>query len=80
MQEKEIQPPWIMYPGYPPGDTFWRQAGDLWFNYSWKHYWDSLSETEKNEYLIRWNVPTDWSSFYFNKDFQQWLEDVDLDK
>lgn len=77
MSEKEIIPPWVMYPGYHPGDTFWRQSGEIWFTSQWKPYWDSLSTGQQESYLLKWNVPFEWKAFYFDEDFQKWLESTD---
>lgn len=35
----EIAPPWVKYPGYSPGDAFWRQSGEYWYAYVWMPYW-----------------------------------------
>lgn len=77
MSREQISPPWIVYPDFPPGDPFWRQSGEKWFKYIWKPYWESLSFVEQEEYLIYWKVPDAWRYFYFNSDFQEWLETVD---
>ena len=77
MPDNEILPPWVTYPGYPPGDTFWRQSGEAWFHYVWKPYFESLSSEEKELYLKRWNTPEIWQKFYFNEEFQNWLKEVD---
>jgi hypothetical protein len=74
--DHEIEPPWIKYPGFPPADTFWRQAGEYWFCDIWKPYWDALSPNAKTVYLARWNVPDDWSRFYFDEGFRTWLDSV----
>jgi hypothetical protein len=63
--------------GYGPGDGFWRQSGEAWIKEVWEPYYGSLSEAAQNEYLRRWNVPDDWRTFYFDKEFQQWLDSVD---
>jgi hypothetical protein len=73
----EVPPPWAAYPGYPPGDGFWRQAGEPWFTLTWKPYWDSLGEREREAYLVRWNVPAEWRKFYFDAEFSRWLDGVD---
>lgn len=75
----EIRPPWAEYPGYTPADTFWRQAGEPWLKTVWQPYFDSLNESEQAAYLKRWNVPEVWRRFYFDRDFQEWLESVDED-
>jgi hypothetical protein len=74
--DPEIPPPWIQYPGYPPGDTFWRQTGEAWFTEVWRPYWERLRPDEQAAYLERWNVPEAWR-LYCNPDFARWLEDVD---
>ena len=76
---EEVKPPWIMYPGYPPADGFWRQGGEIWFHHVWRPYWDALLPEEQKKYLKLWKVPHDWQNFYFNADFQKWLEAVDKD-
>lgn len=76
-KSNEIAPPWIEYPGHPPGDIFWRQSGEIWFHDVWRPYYDSLSSEEQKNYLARWNAPSDWQKYYFNLDFQKWLESID---
>ncbi len=75
--DEEIEPPWVKYPGFPPGDGFWRQAGEAWLTYVWQPYWDSLKDEQRDVYLERWNVPKEWRSYYFDTDFQQWLAEID---
>ena len=77
MPKEEIPPPWKMHPGYHPGDCFWRQSGEIWFVYVWRPYWESLSDSEKEDYLAKWNVPFEWQTFYFDNNFQEWLESTD---
>lgn len=72
-----IDPPWIRHPGYSPGDPFWRQAGEAWFSLIWAPFWASLSANEKVKYLSQYEVPEDWQCFYFDVDFQNWLESID---
>ncbi len=57
---QEIKPPWIAYPGYPPGDFFWRDAGDAYYGYAWDPFWQQLNDQEKTEYLDRWDAPEEW--------------------
>jgi hypothetical protein len=75
--EKEITPPWVMFPEVPPGDFFWREAGEPWLTEVWEPYWRSLSAVNQEEYLVRWKVPDNWRTFYFDKKFRDWLESVD---
>lgn len=75
--KKEIVPPWIIYPDYPPGDGFWRQSGENWLQFVWLPYWQSLPSQEQEQYLMRWKVPEVWRTYYFNADFKQWLDSVD---
>jgi len=77
MAKKEIIPPWVEYPGFPPGDGFWRQSGQLWLNYVWEPYWQSLDVQEQEAYLHRWNVPEEWRKFYFDAAWREWLESTD---
>jgi hypothetical protein len=74
---QEIEPPWVKYPDYPPGDGFWRQAGEPWFALVWRPYWESLNAQEQDDYLNRWNVPQIWRLFYFDRDFREWLRLTD---
>jgi hypothetical protein len=39
----------------------------------------SLTEDQQNKYLMAWKVPDDWRLFYFDADFQRWLDHVDDD-
>lgn len=75
--KKEVEPPWIKYPGFPPGDIFWRQSGEAWFAYAWEPYWKSLTLPEQAGYLKKWNVPEIWWEFYFDPEYQAWLESTD---
>lgn len=74
---EEIEPPWIKHPEYLPGEVFWRQEGQIWFDYVWRPYYNSLSKEEQEKYMQRWNVPEEWKKFYFDEEFQKWLESVD---
>ncbi len=71
-----INPPWIEFPGYPPGDTFWRQSGEIWYHYIWYPIWEKLSYQEQQDYLVQWNAPKEWRHFY-SQEFQDWLAHVD---
>lgn len=73
----EIEPPWVKYPGYGPGDGFWRQSGEAWFAHVWEPFWNALNQEQQEEYLKHWNVPEKWKQFYFDKSFMKWLESTD---
>jgi hypothetical protein len=75
----EPAPPWARHPEYPPGDTFWRQAGEAYLTLVWRPYWESLDAAAQDAYLERWNVPEVWRRFYFGEEFAKWLESVDDD-
>ncbi len=75
----EVAPPWITYPGCGPGDGFWRQSGEPWWTQVWQPFWESLDERAQREYLVRWAVPDEWQQFHFDRDFREWLEEVDDD-
>lgn len=75
-ESKEVSPPWIAYPGFPPGDFFWRDAGQPWFAYVWEPYWKSLTTQEQQAYLDKWTVQEDWE-WYFDADLQAWLASID---
>lgn len=81
MIKYDFEPPWIKFPGFPPYDGFWRQAGEYWLAYEWVPYWESLTEDEKEDYLVRWQVPEVWRQFsvYLNPEFEKWLESLDND-
>jgi hypothetical protein len=76
-EKKEITPPWVQYPGYGPGDTFWRQTGEVFMAVVWEPYYESLSEEEQQAYLERWKVPQEWQNFYFDKAWRELLESAD---
>jgi hypothetical protein len=77
IEQAEVSPPWVTYPDYPPGDGFWRQAGEPWLTMVWRPYWDSLDRGQQADYLTRWKVPGDWRRFYFDAEFVGWLDTVD---
>lgn len=81
MTTHEIEPPWVKYPGFPPGDSFWRQPGEAWFFYIWLPYWQSLSSAAKDQYLTRWSIPDEWSKYceHINPEFKRFLESSDDD-
>jgi hypothetical protein len=72
-------PPWIKYPRYGPADGFWRQSGESWLKDIWEPFFRSLTDDQQNEYLTAWNVPDEWRRYYFDADFQRWLDHVDDD-
>jgi hypothetical protein len=74
-----VPPPWREYPGYPPGDPFWRQSGQAWLEEIWQPYWQSLTLEAQREYLERWKVPDVWRMIYFDPAFGRWLDEVDED-
>jgi hypothetical protein len=74
----EIKPPWIEYPEYPPYDTFWRQAGEFYLKDMWEPYWKSLSDGQREEYLQKWHVPRKWKDFYFDTEWLDDLDDIDV--
>jgi hypothetical protein len=76
LNSSKINPPWIEYPGYPPGDTFWRQSGEAWFAYIWEPFWKQLNAQEQQDYLTQWNAPQEWRLFY-SHEFQEWLHTDD---
>jgi hypothetical protein len=76
-ETNEVVPPWIEFPGFPPSDTFWRQSGEYWFALVWEPYWKSLNPQEQQDYLEKWNVPEVWRNFYFDPEFQAWLDSTD---
>ncbi|MGI4829809.1 MAG: hypothetical protein ACRYFU_16685, partial [Janthinobacterium lividum] len=79
-ERKEIKPPWVEYPGIGPADGIWRQGvGESFLSDAWEPYYKSLSEPEQEAYLQRWNVPDEWKSFYFDKEWQAFLESADED-
>lgn len=76
---KEVIPPWVKYPDFPPYDGSWRQSGELWLIYTWVPFWNSLNPTQKEEYLKQWQVPEVWLKLchHINPEFGEWLEIVD---
>jgi hypothetical protein len=75
---REVEPPWVTYPDYGPGDGFWRQSGEPWWAHVWLPFWDSLNDREREAYLSRWSAPEQWALF-FDREFNEWLDNVDDD-
>jgi|GEM_PF-4846290 len=76
-QSGEISPPWVEYPGFPPGDFFWREAGEPWRTLVWEPYYNSLDAAQQAAYLERWKVPDDWRQYYFDPELRKWWESTD---
>ena len=75
--QTEVRPPWVEYPGVPPGDFFWREAGEPWKTRIWEPYYNALGEPEQAAYLERWKVPEDWNLAYFDKARREFWDHVD---
>ena len=73
----EVRPPWVEYPGIPPWDFHWREAGEPWKVYIWELYYNALTEDEQAAYLERWKVPADWYKSYFDKARREFWDHVD---
>lgn len=55
-----IRPPWVSYPGIPPDDFFWREAGEPWLSLVWRPYWNGLDAAARKSCLTRFPPPADW--------------------
>jgi hypothetical protein len=79
VKPKEIEPPWVYAPEIEPACAFWRQEGELWFHYVWLPFWESLSPSEKEKYLVKWDVPEIWRkySYHINPAFREWVDSLD---
>ena len=64
MKQLETSPPWVSYPGFSPSDKFWRQEGEIWALEIWLPFWSSLNEAQRQDYLKKWDAPTEWQAFY----------------
>ena len=73
----EPKPPWIVYPDFPPYDTFWRQSGECYLKYVWEPYWLKLSENEQAVYLEKWPPPKKWYDFYLDDEYRKMLQEID---
>ena len=58
----EIKPPWIVYPGHYPGESFWRNgsSGDSYLTYVWNPFVNLLDISKKREFRLRWKQPSEW--------------------
>lgn len=75
--DPQPRPPWVEYPGFPPGDPFWRQAGEPWLAYVWDPFWQALPEADRAAYLAAWPPPADWQAFYLDPVYRAWDESLD---
>ena len=73
----EVRPPWVEYPGIPPWDFFWREAGEPWRTLVWEPYDNTLGAGEQAGYLQRWHVPQDWQDSYFDQSRRDFWDHVD---
>jgi hypothetical protein len=62
--EERIVPPWIKYPQYAPCDFFWRQSGELYFQYVWQPFWMNADSLTKVQILKEFPMPRQWQSWY----------------
>ncbi|HEY0263036.1 MAG TPA: hypothetical protein VGC07_00810 [Granulicella sp.] len=76
-QAGEVKPPWAEYPGIPPWEFFWREAGEPWLKDVWEPYYQRLTPEQQEAYRKRWNVPKDWQESYFDKAWQEFWDHVD---
>ena len=74
-EQKEEEPPWVVYPEHELGEGFFKQGeGNTFMAYTWEPYWASLNEEQQEAYLKRWNVPDSWYRLRFDKEFQHILK------
>ena len=63
-QAGDMPPPWRAFPGYEPASSGWRQGnGEYWFLHAWSPFWKRLPEEEREQYLRRWDAPTEWRAW-----------------
>ena len=70
-----MTPPWVEYPGFSPGDAFWRQSGETWLRENWQPFWRGLTGEEQRAYLNRWNAPPVWRLFCTGA-VERWLDEA----
>lgn len=63
----EFLPPWIVFPTFFMDLRGWNQGyQEAYCIEKWLPYWEGLSIKEKNEYMIRFNCPTEWKEWFEN--------------
>lgn len=58
---KELFPPWEVFPNTFQGSPRWNQGAEEDYGAkTWLPFWKDLSDKEKDEYLVKFNCPTEW--------------------
>ena len=61
---KELFPPWIVFPNYLNQSISWDQGAE--YDYcilNWCKFWKKLTIQQKEQYLIKYKCPKDWSDW-----------------
>ena len=59
----DCQPPWAAFPDIDPDELprYLKQGvTEVWFDQIWRPFWQSLSQTERVEYLRHWGANERW--------------------
>lgn len=71
--DRELLPLWIAFPRFNSVTIGWRQGTGEPYKYRWHDWWRTLSETQKQQYKLKFPEPTDedrgewyggWENFY----------------
>lgn len=73
----EPKPPWVAYPGIPPDEFFWREAGEPWLNLVWRPFWNALDEAGRERYLTRWPPPDVWRADFLDDALDRLVAEID---
>ncbi|TQI71192.1 hypothetical protein JM79_2119 [Gramella sp. Hel_I_59] len=59
-----IKPPWEKYPNISPDKTFWINGKGALTESTFKKYYNSLDQNEKNNFQLKFKPTLEWLSFY----------------
>ena len=59
-----IKAPWEKYPDISPSKTFWRNGKGALTESTFKKYYNSLDQNEKNNFQLKFKPTPEWLSFY----------------
>ena len=77
MNEAEIMPPWIAFPGQPPRTFFWREAGEPWLCHVWQPFWNGLDAHQRAAYLAKFPPSQEWIDLFFDESWDAELSEID---
>lgn len=68
---KQMEPPWIAFPGISNGSIGWRMGAGETFLMTWDRWYRKISKEERKRYQDNHPEPESWQGFYKSK--EDWM-------